>query len=157
MTAVDRHFRVRAMTAPDLSSVLMIAESLRTAPQWSRAAYLTAIDPAAAVPRLALVAEASVTGKIAGFAVIGIAPPEAELETIAVAPSFQRQGVAQLIFNEASRQLRSRAITEVKLEVRHSNDSAVKFYANAGFEERGRRPHYYFDPIEDAILMRMEL
>jgi ribosomal-protein-alanine N-acetyltransferase len=39
------------------------------------------------------------------------------------------------------------------LEVRVSNDPARRLYAKLGFRVAGRRPHYYKDNLEDAILM----
>jgi len=43
------------------------------------------------------------------------------------------------------------------LEVRDSNKAARGFYGSFGFIEVGRRPGYYADPVEDAILMRLDV
>jgi ribosomal-protein-alanine N-acetyltransferase len=48
-------------------------------------------------------------------------------------------------------------ITEVLLEVRASNSAALAFYRALGFAIAGRRPLYYADPIEDAVLMELRL
>ena len=48
-------------------------------------------------------------------------------------------------------------VREVLLEVRESNQAARGFYASLGFLEEGRRRSYYADPVEDAVLMRMQL
>ena len=40
------------------------------------------------------------------------------------------------------------------LEVRASNAAAIQLYESAGFHRAGRRPDYYADPAEDAIVMR---
>jgi ribosomal-protein-alanine N-acetyltransferase len=48
-------------------------------------------------------------------------------------------------------------VREVLLEVRRSNVAAQGFYRSVGFVEEGRRPGYYADPIEDAVLMRLRL
>jgi ribosomal-protein-alanine N-acetyltransferase len=40
--------------------------------------------------------------------------------------------------------------------VRPSNDAARRLYAKLGFRVVGRRPHYYKDNLEDAILMTRE-
>jgi ribosomal protein S18 acetylase RimI-like enzyme len=53
--------------------------------------------------------------------------------------------------------LREAEITKVMLEVRASNHAARGFYACAGFVETGRRPGYYSDPEEDAILLARQL
>jgi [ribosomal protein S18]-alanine N-acetyltransferase len=42
------------------------------------------------------------------------------------------------------------------LEVRESNIGARKLYQRVGFTEVGRRPDYYTNPIETAIVMQMK-
>lgn len=148
---------VRPMIATDLETVLGIADSLPVAPQWPRDAYLRALDAAASVKRLALVAEEPASGRILGLMVASLTPPEAELETIAVAAIFQRRGVGRTLLHHAMGELRSRKVSEVTLEVRASNDSAIGLYAKNNFREVGRRLHYYSDPVEDAILMWMKI
>jgi ribosomal protein S18 acetylase RimI-like enzyme len=48
-------------------------------------------------------------------------------------------------------------VSELTLEVRASNRAALGFYRAQGFEETGRRPRYYADPEEDAVLMGLNL
>jgi ribosomal-protein-alanine acetyltransferase len=145
---------VRRMTQADLDQVIEIAESLKEAPRWSRSAYLAALDPEAMPPRIALVAESD-SGMVAGFAVACLMPPQAELEIIAVAPTAQRRGLARRLFASLSAELRTAQVTEVFLEVRASNHAALGLYRLLAFEETGRRPRYYHDPVEDALLMRL--
>jgi [ribosomal protein S18]-alanine N-acetyltransferase len=145
------------MTAGDLKGVMEIGASLKEAPRWTRDAYETALDPTAPVRRLALVAESTLDGEIVGFAVVSVSPPEAELETIAVAPAFQRRGVARQLFDEMIILLKCLDVVDVRLEVRASNGSAITLYRAAKFVEVGRRSRYYVDPIEDAVVMRLEL
>jgi len=54
-------------------------------------------------------------------------------------------------------ELRRQGVREVMLEVREGNHSAQGFYRFLGFREEGRRPGYYADPAEDAVLMRLLL
>lgn len=145
------------MNATDLGRVLAIAGSLKEAPHWPRAAYLKALDPVAAVRRLALVSEDLTNGEVAGFAVLSVNPPDAELETIAVISAGQRRGMARQLFDEATRLLRKQDVLAVVLEVRASNAGAQGLYLALGFLEVGRRPRYYIDPVEDAVLMRLDI
>ena len=161
--------RVRRMTLADLDSVIEIAGSLKEAPHWPRAAYLDAVDPKAARRRIALVAAESMTGtgvpsdrsssqgRSAGFAVASLLAPQAELEMIAVAPAAQRHGLARQIFAALTVELASAGISEIVLEVRASNAAALGLYRRLGFVETGRRSCYYHDPVEDAVLMRLQL
>jgi ribosomal-protein-alanine N-acetyltransferase len=145
------------MTPPDLDRVMEIAESLKDAPQWPRSAYLAALEPEAAPRRIALVAEEPAAGIMAGFAVASLLPPEAELEIIAVAPTAQRQGVAVRLFEALIAEFYTAYIKGIMLEVRATNQPALELYRRLGFVETGRRPRYYHDPVEDAILMRLRL
>jgi [ribosomal protein S18]-alanine N-acetyltransferase len=156
MNPVPQQCRIRPMAAADLDMVLALAQSLHHAPQWPRWVYEASLDPD--VPkRLALVAEATPTGALAGFVVASLIPPEAELETIAVSAEFQRRGVARQLFQALSDELRRAQITSVALEVRASNHPARALYRALGFVQAGLRPHYYADPVEDAILMGFKL
>jgi len=143
------------MTEADLDAVLAIAAALPTAPQWPRAAYAAALDAAAIPRRIALVAE--VNGSVAGFAVAGIVAGEGEIESIAVRAGEQRQGIGMALLTELLEELAAEGATAVVLELRQSNRAAAGLYVRAGFTETGRRPGYYRDPIEDAILLRLEI
>jgi len=144
------------MREGDIAPVMEMAARLKEAPQWTEAAYARALDPGATPRRIALVAEDS-DGVITGVIMAMLIPPHAELESIAVAPTAQRQGVGGRLLEDLLRSLRKAEITEVMLEVRASNRAARGFYASAGFAETGRRPAYYSDPEEDAILLAGQL
>jgi ribosomal protein S18 acetylase RimI-like enzyme len=92
-----------------------------------------------------------------GFAVASLLPPQAELETIAVAAEAQRCGVARQLFAKLAEELRKAQAMELLLEVRASNYPVIAFYRALGFAQTGSRPRYYADPIEDAVLMRLPL
>jgi ribosomal-protein-alanine acetyltransferase len=140
------------MRPDDIPPALEIAASLPEAPHWEQNTYINALDPAAAPERIALVTEPR-EGGVDGFLVTVLIPPQAEVETIAVARDAQRQGIATRLLRELLLMLQKRQITEVMLEVRESNRPARAFYASAGFSENGRRTGYYREPKEDAILL----
>lgn len=145
---------IRPMQAVDLDSVLAIDAALPTAPHWPRQVWLDALDPSGNPPRLALVAESD--GVILGFFLLSLLPPEAELEFIAIALAAQRRGIGRQLLEAAINTVRIAGVTTILGEVRPSNP-AVSFYLQAGFRETGRRPGYYTDPKEDAILMARTL
>jgi ribosomal-protein-alanine N-acetyltransferase len=146
------------MMGADLERVIEIAESLKEAPRWARTAYLAALEAEGAPARIALVAEMTgPLGDVVGFAVGRVVGPEAELETIGVVGEAQRGGVAGRLFSALAEELRKTQAEELLLEVRVSNRPALGFYRSLGFEETGRRPGYYAEPVEDAVLMRLRL
>jgi ribosomal protein S18 acetylase RimI-like enzyme len=99
----------------------------------------------------------TVAGPIAGFAIATLLPPQAELETIAVALKSQRRGVGRQLFAALAAELQRAQILEVILEARVSNRAALGLYRSLGFRESGRRVRYYSDPIEDAVLMELRI
>ena len=143
--------RIRRMSAADLERVMEIAESLRDAPRWPVSAYWAALDPLNTPRRIALVAEEPETDAVAGFAVASLLAPQAELESIAVAAEWQRRGVGGRLLKAMVEKLLTEQVTEVILEVRASNRAAQ------GFKETERRPRYYADPQEDAVLMGLRV
>jgi tRNA threonylcarbamoyladenosine biosynthesis protein TsaB len=140
-----------------LRDVMEIAGSLKELPQWTRENYLTAMDPDAVPRRIALIVLGPDEAGMTGFLVARLLPPQAELEIIAVNHRFQRRGLARKLFEELTYQLGQAGVTEVVLEVRASNQAALAFYRVQGFVETGRRPRYYADPVDDAVLMRLQL
>ena len=111
--------RVRAMQAADLNAVLAIAASLPSAPHWPRVAYLAALSDRSTPLRIALVAT-DATGIVTGFAIASLLPPEAELETIAVAPERQRQGVGRELLAVLAEALRRRDHHIINLYARNA-------------------------------------
>lgn len=147
--------RIRRMTPADLAAVIEIALSLNEAPHWPLAAYMDALNPNAAVRRIALVAEEA--GVVVGFTVASLFAPQSELEMIAVSTGGQRRGLGRRMFAELIEELKLATIREVILEVRASNLPAIGLYRALGFRETGRRPRYYADPQEDALLLGLPL
>jgi len=84
-------------------------------------------------------------------------PPEADVMNVAVAPAFRRQGIGEGLMVALMDALRDKGMESVTLEVRASNSPAISLYDRLGFTEVGRRPNYYTDPREDALIMRKEL
>ena len=80
----------------------------------------------------------------------------ADMMNIAVSPDFRRQGVAQQLVLELITHLKLNNVTCLTLEVRVSNDPAINLYHKLGFVQVGRRPNYYRNPKEDALILRKE-
>ena len=96
---------------------------------------------------------ADATGQVVGALVFWHVLDEAELTTIAVHPAFRRQGIARQLLQAAMDAAYAEGARIYHLEVRAGNEAAQKLYASFGFEVVGRRPKYYTDNGEDALLM----
>jgi [ribosomal protein S18]-alanine N-acetyltransferase len=153
---VAKPFILRAMAPDDIDEVIAVAAVLPGAPHWPRSSYEAIFASAASLQRIAIVSRAP-GHSLAGFVIAAVLPPQAELESIAVAAQFQRQGVATGLFASLQVSLRARACSEILLEVRQSNHAAQALYRAIGFAQAARRPAYYSHPVEDAILMSRSL
>jgi ribosomal-protein-alanine N-acetyltransferase len=81
---------------------------------------------------------------------------EADMMNIAVDPKFRRRGVACALVEALVVGLKERNIHSLTLEVRASNEPAKALYDRLGFTQVGRRPNYYRNPKEDALILRKE-
>lgn len=88
---------------------------------------------------------------LAALCVVQDLAGEREILQLGVLPVYRGQGLArELLLSLPSGE-------PYFLEVRESNQAARKLYESVGFVEVGRRPNYYQNPKEDAILMKGDL
>jgi ribosomal-protein-alanine acetyltransferase len=95
-------------------------------------------------------------GRLLGSALGRVAADEAELHSIAVEPGLRRGGCGRRLLAGFLAEARSRQARVVWLEVRLSNEAAIRLYESCGFRLTGWRPRYYSDG-EDALLLRRDL
>ncbi|MCE5310083.1 MAG: GNAT family N-acetyltransferase [Acidobacteriales bacterium] len=134
--------RLRLATADDLEAVRGIQDRATEASHWDPARYL---DYSTTV--------ALCGGVVAGFLVARrTTHDETEILNLAVAPEFRRRGVATRLMMDCF----DRMPGTYFLEVRASNTAAQALYAGLKFAPAGRRPRYYDNPVEDAVVMRRE-
>ncbi|HWQ53818.1 MAG TPA: ribosomal protein S18-alanine N-acetyltransferase [Bryobacteraceae bacterium] len=89
-------------------------------------------------------------GIVAAFSVARrVSSDESELLNLAVDPGHRRKGLGTALLQD----LRQRHPGAVFLEVRESNSAARMLYKSFGFRDLGRRPGYYQDPPEAAVVM----
>ena len=81
---------------------------------------------------------------------------ESDMMNIAVDAHYRRQGIAQALVEALVAQLKEKGNHSLTLEVRISNQPAIALYEKLGFEQVGKRPNYYRNPKEDALILRKE-
>jgi ribosomal-protein-alanine N-acetyltransferase len=128
--------------------------SAAAAAHWSRQQWLE-VFTAETPRRLAWVAEDD--GGALGFLVALATSADWELENIAVLPESQRQGAGKAMLAELVARARAERAERVLLEVRASNEAALRLYRRCGFKQIGRRAQYYRNPTEDALVMVLNL
>lgn len=141
---------IRRMSLDDIPQVLAIDKVSFSLPWPERSFRFEITDNPAS---RAWVAE--LDGKIIGMIVAWLLVDEAHIATIAAHPDYRRQGIASKLLIYALQSMQGEGATNSVLEVRESNTAAQEMYRKFGFEESGRRPRYYRDNGEDAILMSL--
>jgi ribosomal-protein-alanine N-acetyltransferase len=82
---------------------------------------------------------------------------EAEILDVAVPEKHRRQGHAFRLLSEFLIFAGKRGLLDLFLEVRESNTAAIALYRKLGFAPSGRRPNYYHQPDEVALLLHLKL
>ncbi len=144
------NIHIRRMTLEDVEQVVAIDQASFSLP-WPERSFVFEIseNPGSR----AWVAEAD--GKIVGMIVAWLFVDEAHIATIATHPQYRRRGIACALLQHTLVSMRREGAISAVLEVRASNSAAQEMYRQFGFEESGRRPRYYKDNGEDAILMSL--
>ena len=75
---------------------------------------------------------------------------------VAVDPERQRRGIATALLERLFELTHDDERRGYTLEVRVSNEGAIRLYERLGFEARGVRRGYYTDNREDALIMWRE-
>ncbi|MCL7958567.1 MAG: ribosomal protein S18-alanine N-acetyltransferase [marine benthic group bacterium] len=142
---------VRAMRLADLDEVMLIERRSFSAP-WEESTFRGLMRrPSAAL----LVAEVDDT--LLGYSVMWFAADEGELGDIAVVPERRGEGIGRTLLLESIAVAASRGTRSLYLEVRESNHGARRLYEKAGFSVVGVRKQYYNEPVEDAIVMKLDV
>jgi len=141
---------LRRMLYSDLPEVLAI-ENVCFSDPWPEFAFLQGLASSSCYCRVA-----RKDGRVVGYLIGYMTGTEIHIANVAVSPLFRRQGVAKDLLLDVL-QNTGLGRTHAILDVRESNRGAIKLYHGLGFRLVGRRPHYYRHPVEDALVMRIEM
>ena len=93
---------------------------------------------------------------VAGYIGSQTVMDETDMMNVAVHPDYRRKGIAEALVTGLVDALKQRGSRCLTLEVRASNEPAKALYDKLGFSQIGRRPKYYRNPREDALILRKE-
>lgn len=127
-------------------------EKLCFSDPWSEASVSSELDNPLSVWFVA-VEDGTVLGYVGSQSVLD----SADMMNIAVHPDHRRKGIAQKLIDKLCSALTEKGICHLMLEVRVSNAPAASLYEKLGFAVAGKRPGYYRNPREDALILRKEL
>ena len=112
------------------------AQSFREELENENAIYLTAFDG----------------DKLVGICGMIISLDEANVMNVSVRKEYRRQGIADKMLDELLLLGQKRGVNAFTLEVRKSNEAAIRLYEKKGFVFEGIRPSFYRNPTEDAAI-----
>jgi len=143
---VNGELEIRQLAYADLPQVIAIERRAFPTP-WSLAMFVLELSKPSGICLAALE-----DGTIIGYLVCSRYDTVWHLMNVAVEPKRQRQGIASTLLERLFEQA-DKPSEQYTLEVRTSNDGAIRLYERFGFRAAGRRRAYYHDNREDALIM----
>jgi ribosomal-protein-alanine N-acetyltransferase len=145
-TAVE----IRALALSDLNDIEDIEHRSYDTP-WSRSMFAGELAKPASLCLGAFEGE-----QLGGYLIVSRYVDAWHIMNIAVSPDFRRRGIATALLERLFELTDDRSRRGFTLEVRVSNDGAIRLYERLGFTARGIRRGYYTDNREDALIMWRE-
>jgi [ribosomal protein S18]-alanine N-acetyltransferase len=143
---VTPELEIRQLAYADLPQVIAIERRAFPTP-WSLAMFVLELSKPSGICLAGLE-----QGVLVGYLVCSRYDTVWHLMNVAVEPSRQRQGIATALLERLFDQA-DRPSEQYTLEVRTSNEAAIRLYERFGFRPAGRRRAYYHDNREDALIM----
>lgn len=138
---------VREMGAADLDMVARLEAEVFSEP-WSRESFLVEVNTP---NHIYLVVEEH--GSILGYCGLWEVAGEGQITNVCVAPEHRGKQVATQMLEELLNRAAKQKVGAITLEVRVSNEPAIRLYEKLGFEVAGIRKDFYSHPTEDAKIM----
>jgi len=142
-----KNLRFEALREEHLPAVLEIEKQANSAP-WSERSFRNELDHEHGIFLVALGG-----GQVVGYGGVWLVVDEAHVTNVAVNPSLRRQGIGRRLMVELLKRAKERGMTCSTLEVRASNEAAIRLYEQLGYKITGHRRGYYPDNREDAAVM----
>jgi ribosomal-protein-alanine N-acetyltransferase len=143
---VNSDFDIRRLTYADLPQVISIERRAFPTP-WSLAMFVLELSKPSGISLAAML-----EGRLVGYLVCSRYDTVWHVMNVAVDDRLRRQGIATSMLDRLF-ELADKPGEQYTLEVRTSNDAAIRLYERFGFRASGRRRAYYPDNREDALIM----
>jgi [ribosomal protein S18]-alanine N-acetyltransferase len=139
----------RRLELRDLNAIEDIERASYPTP-WSRSMFAGELAKPSSLSLGAFDTESSV---LLGYLIISRYVDAWHVMNVAVAPDHRRRKIATMLLDRLFDLTAGEGRRGYTLEVRVSNDVAIRLYERAGFKPRGIRRGYYTDNREDALIM----
>ncbi|CAN5214578.1 ribosomal protein S18-alanine N-acetyltransferase [soil metagenome] len=149
MSATASKVDFRRLELRDLNAIEVIERASYPTP-WSRSMFAGELAKPSSISLGAFHPE---TNELLGYLIISRYVDAWHVMNLAVAPEYRRRRIAASPLEQLFELTSGEGRRGYTLEVRVSNDVAIKLYEQAGFKARGIRRGYYTDNREDALIM----
>ena len=139
------------MNESHVASVAAIEKECFGRDAWSERSVASELTNALALWLVAVEGET-----VAGYVGSQTVCNETDMMNVAVTADFRRRGIGKQLVTALVEELKAMDSHCLTLEVRASNTPAQAMYEKLGFVEIGRRPRYYQNPKEDALILRKD-
>ena len=140
---------IRKLKLRDLTAIEEIERESYPTP-WSRSMFAGELSKPSSICLGAIDVE---TNRLVGYLIISRYVDAWHVMNIAVANEFRRRGIATRLMERLFEITSGDGRRGYTLEVRVSNDAAIRLYESLDFKARGLRRGYYTDNREDALIM----
>jgi ribosomal-protein-alanine N-acetyltransferase len=140
---------IRPLGEADVEAVGEIERAAMPAP-WSPAMFAGEITKATSVCLGAFDGEGE---RLVGYVIVSRYVDAWHVMNLVVEEDRRRHGIATVLLDEVFERTREEGRRGFTLEVRASNDAALRLYESMGFRAQGVRRGYYTDNREDAVIM----
>ena len=154
MKKTPLEINIRKMTLDDLEQVHQIDKQSFANP-WPKKSFKFELEENDAARCWVAEVTEGEHAKVVGAAVSWLLVDQAHIATVAVEESYRRQRIAYRLICTSLVEMQKEGAASATLEVRAGNRPAQALYRKFGFQLVGRRPGYYKDNGEDAILMTL--
>ena len=141
---------IERITSPDELDEILDVERASFSNPWTREMYVAELGNEGVSWVYAARGE---VGHIVGFCSFWRIFDELHINNLAVAPAWRRLGIAAALLEHALTEGGRLGAKRATLEVRRSNDAALRLYERFGFSVAGVRRNYYTHPVEDALVL----
>lgn len=138
---------IREMEACDVEAASRIESEAFSMP-WSARDFLEMVEADYADYYVA-----QLDDEIVGCCGIRNIAGEGEITNVVVAAEYRKNGIATKMLEYMLKKAKEKGIGDCTLEVRVSNQPAIRLYERFGFKGEGVRPNFYEKPREDALIM----
>jgi len=143
---------VQPMTVRDLDDIMEI-EKLAFRSPWSRQVFVEELDREWA--HIDVLRDRP-GGPVVAFVNFWLVRDEVHILNVATHPDARHRGHASTLLAHVIDFAAGARCRYVTLEVRRSNQSAIRLYRKFGFRPVGIRPNYYVEDQEDAVVMLLD-